>query len=137
MVLRWVVLAVLVIADAGCSSSPPQITIEGQYAELSPLFIGSGSLYMTILNSGGRDKLVGVVASLPGTVIELHDVRDNRMVRIEEVPIPARDTVEFKPGSLHIMIFNMPKTIQKGSELSLTLRFQRSVEQTVQVLFWK
>jgi copper(I)-binding protein len=137
MVLRGLALAVLVIADAGCTSSPPQITIEGQYAELSPLFIGSGSFYMMIRNSGGRDKLVGVEVSLPGTVIELHDVRDNRMVRIEEIPIPARDTVEFKPGSLHIMIFNMPKTIQKGSELSLTLRFQHSGEQTVQVLFRK
>jgi len=137
MVLRGVALAVLVIAAAGCTSSPPQITIEGQYAELSPLFIGSGSFYMMIRNSGGRDKLVGVAASLPGTVIELHEVRDNRMVRIEEVPIPARDTVEFQPGSLHIMIFNMPKTIQKGSELSLTLRFQRSGERTVQVLFRK
>jgi periplasmic copper chaperone A len=135
MVLRGVVLAVLVIVDAGCTSSPPQITIEDQYAELSPLFIGSGSIYMMIRNSGGRDKLVGVAASLPGTVIELHDVRDNRMVRIEEVPIPARDIFAFQPGSLHIMIFNMPKTIQKGSELSLTLRFQRSGERTVRVLF--
>jgi copper(I)-binding protein len=137
IVLLGVVLAVLVIAGTGCSSPPPQITIEGQYAELSPLFIGSGDLYMTIRNAGGRDKLIGVAASLPRTVIELHDVRDNRMVRIEEIPVPARDTVALKPGSLHIMIFNMPKTIQKGSELSLTLRFQRSGERTVQVLFRK
>jgi periplasmic copper chaperone A len=132
-----VVLAVMLGAEMGCSSQPPQITIEGQYAELSPLFIGSGSLYMTIRNTGGRDKLIGVAASLPRTVIELHDVRDNRMVRIEEIPVPGRDTVELKPGSLHIMIFNMPKTIQKGSELALTLRFERSGERTVPFRFQK
>ena len=137
IVLRSVVLAVLIIAGTGCSSPPPQITIEGQYAELSPLFIGSGSLFMTIRNAGGRDKLIGVAASLPRTVIELHDVRDNRMVRIEEIPIPARDTVELKPGNLHIMIFNMPKTIQKGSELALTFRFERSGERTVPFRFQK
>lgn len=137
LVLRGVVLAVLVIAGMGCSSPPPRITIEGQYAELSPLFIGSGSFYMTIRNAGGRDKLIGVAASLPRTVIELHDVRDNRMVRIEEIPVPARDTVELKPGSLHIMIFNMPKTIQKGSELVLALRFERSGERTVPFRFQK
>ena len=131
IVIRGVVLAVLIIAGTGCSSPPPQITIEGQYAELSPLFIGSGSLFMTIRNAGGRDKLIGVTASLPRTVIEFHDVRDNRMNRIEEIPVPARDTVELKPGSLHIMIYNMPKTIQKGSELALTLRFERSGERTV------
>jgi copper(I)-binding protein len=137
IVLRGAVLAVLIIAGMGCSSPPPQITIEGQYAELSPLFIGSGSLYMTIRNAGGRDKLIGVAASLPRTVIELHDVRDNRMVRIEEIPVPARDIVELKPGSPHIMIYNMPKTIQKGSELVLTLRFERSGERTVPFRFQK
>ena len=137
IVLRGVVLAVLIIAGTGCSSPLPQITIEGQYAELSPLFIGSGSLFMTIRNAGGRDKLIGVTASLPRTVIEFHDVRDNRMVRMEEIPVPARDTVELKPGSLHIMIYNMPKTIQKGSELALTLRFERSGERRVPFRFQK
>jgi len=131
------VLAVILCAGTGCTSPPPQITIEGPYAELSPLFIGSGSFYMMIRNTGGRDKLIGVAASLPGTVIEFHDVRDNRMVRIEEIPIPARDSMDLKPGSFHIMIFNMPKTIQKGSELAVTLRFQRSGERIVPVQFTK
>jgi periplasmic copper chaperone A len=131
------VLAVIPGSGTGCSSPPPQITIEGPYAELSPLFIGSGSFYMTIRNAGGRDKLIGVAASLPRTVIELHDVRDNRMVRIEEIPIPTRDTVELRPGSLHIMIYNMPKTIQKGSELALTFRFERSGERTMPFRFQK
>jgi hypothetical protein len=131
------VLAVILGLGTGCSSSPPQITIEGQYAEFSPLFIGSGSFYMKIRNTGGGDKLAGVATSLPGTVIELHDVRDKRMVRVEEIPIPARDTVELKPGSLHIMIYNMPKTIRQGSELDLTLRFQRSGERTVTVRLQK
>lgn len=137
IMLTAAVLAVIFGVGTGCSSPPPQIVIEGPSAELSPLFIGSGSLYMTIRNTGGRDKLIGVEASLPKTVIELHDVRDNRMVRVEEIPIPARDAVELKPGSFHIMIFNMPATIQKGSELVLTLRFQRAGERTVQVPFRK
>jgi len=130
-------LVALFVVAAGCTSPPPQITIEDPYAELSPLFIGSGSFYMTIRNTGGRDKLVGITASLPKTVIEIHDVRDNRMVRIEEIPVPAQDAVELKPGSLHMMIFNMPKTIKEGSELLLTLRFKRSGERTVAVRFRK
>jgi copper(I)-binding protein len=137
IMLSAAVLAVIFGAGTGCSSPPPQITIEGPSAELSPLFIGSGSLYMTIRNTGGRDKLIGVETSLPKTVIEFHDVRDNRMVRVGDIPVPARDTVELKPGSLHIMIFNMPTTIQKGSELALMLRFQRSGERTVLVPFRK
>jgi len=135
--IRATVLAVLVITAAGCASPPPQITIEGQYAELSQMFIGSGSFYMTIRNAGGRDTLIGVSAALPRTVIELHDVKDHRMVRIEKIPVPARNTVELKPGGPHIMIFNMPRTVQKGSDLVLTLRFERSGEQKVPVRFEK
>ena len=137
IMLFTAVLAVIIWAGTGCSSSPPQITIEGPSAELSPLFIGAGSFYMTIRNAGGRDKLIGVATSLPKTVTELHDVKDNRMVRVEEIPVPARDAVELKPGSMHIMIFNMPKNIQQGSELALSLRFQRAGERIVQVRFRK
>ena len=137
IVLRGAVLAVLIIAGTGCTSSPPQITIEDQYAELSPLFIGSGSFFMTIRNTGGRDELIGAAVPLPKTAIEFHDVRDNRMLRIEKIPVPARDTLELKPGSYHIMVFNMPKTIREGSELVLTLRFERSGERAVTVRFGK
>jgi copper(I)-binding protein len=129
------VSALLLAAAAACSSPPPQITIEGPYGDLSPVFIGAGSVYLKVRNAGGRDALVGVAVDLPKAVVELHDVRDNRMVRIGKMDVPSRETVELKPGSFHIMVFNMPKTIQKGSELALTLRFERSGERTVQVRF--
>jgi hypothetical protein len=129
--------ALLIAAAAGCSSQPPQITIDDPYGELSPVFIGAGSVYLKIRNAGGRDALVGASADLPKTVVELHDVRDNRMARTGKINVPSRETVELKPGSFHIMIFNMPKTIQKGSELAVTLRFERSGERTVQVRFEK
>jgi len=137
IVLAGMVSALLLAVAIGCTSPPPQITIEGPYGELSPVFIGAGSLYLKIRNAGGRDVLIGAEVAFPKTVIELHDVRDNRMVRVKKMDIASRETVELKPGSLHIMVFNMPKTIQKGSELTLTLRFERSGERIVQVRFQK
>lgn len=128
------ILAALVFAAAaGCSSPPPQITLEDPYGELSPVFIGAGSLYLKIRNEGGRDALIGATVDLPQTVIELHDVRDNRMVRITKVDVPARKTVELRPGGLHLMVFNLPKAVQSGSELALKLKFDRSGERSVQV----
>jgi copper(I)-binding protein len=35
------------------------------------------------------------------------------------------------------MIFNMPRTVQEGSELTLTLRFERSGEKKVPIRFEK
>jgi len=126
----------LVSGDA-CTSQPPQITIEGQYANLSPMFIGAGSVFLKIRNTGGRDALVGARIAVPNAVIELHDEKDGRMVRVDKIVIPSRETMDLRPGSHHIMIFNMPRTVREGSELTLTLRFERSGEKQVLVRFEK
>jgi len=132
-----VVLVALLAAGAGCTSQPPQITIEGQYADLSPVFIGAGSVFLKARNTGGRDALVGAAVAVPNAVIELHDVKDGRMVRVDKIVIPARETTDLRPGGHHIMIFNMPRTVQEGSELTLTLRFERSGEKQVPIRFEK
>jgi len=132
-----VVLAGLLVAGAGCTAQPPQITIEGQYANLSPLFIGAGSVFFKLKNTGGRDTLVGAAVAIPNAVVELHDVKDGRMVRVEKITIPSRETTDLGPGSHHIMIFNMPRTVQEGSEIALTLRFERSGEKKMLLRFEK
>lgn len=134
-----VILALVVIlaAGPGCASQPPQITIEGQYANLSPIFIGAGSVFFKIKNTGGRDALVGAAVAIPNAVIELHDVKDGRMVRVDRIVIPSRETTDLRPGGHHIMIFNLPRTVREGSELTLTLRFERSGEKQAPVRFEK
>jgi copper(I)-binding protein len=129
------VLVVMLVSAVGCSSQSPQITIEGQYANLSPLFIGAGSVFLKVRNTGGRDALVGATVAVPNAVIELHDVQNGRMVRVDKIVIPSRETMDLRPGSHHIMIFNMPRTVQEGSELTLTLKFERSGEKRVPVRF--
>ncbi len=131
------VLVVMLFAAGGCTSQPPQITVEGQYANLSPLFIGAGSVFFKIKNAGGRDALVGATVAIPNAVTELHDEKDGRMVRVDRIVIPSRETMDLRPGSHHIMIFNMPRTVQEGSELTLTLRFERSGEKRVPIRFEK
>ena len=131
------VLVVFLAAGAGCTSQPPQIIVEGQYANLSPIFIGAGSVFLKVRNTGGRDALVGATISVPNAVTELHDIKDNRMVRVDRIVIPSRETTDLTPGGHHIMIFNMPRTVQEGSELTLTLRFERSGEKAVPIRFEK
>jgi copper(I)-binding protein len=130
-------LVVILAAGAGCTSQPPQITIEGQYANLSPVFIGAGSVFFKLKNAGGRDALVGATVPIPNAVIELHDMKDSRMVRVDRIAVPSRETTDLRPGGHHIMIFNMPRTVQEGSELTVTLRFERSGEKKVPIRFEK
>ncbi len=130
-------VAVLFLLGMGGAPQEPQISIEGPSASLSGMFVGAGSVFMKISNTGGREALIEAGVNIEGAVVELHDVKDNRMFKVERIAIPARGTVELRPRSLHIMIFNMPKTVREGSEIELTLTFERSGEKRVPVRFGK
>lgn len=119
------------LAGGGCSSGEPKIRIEAPSAELSPVFLGVASVYLTIRNEGGRDDLLAASVSVPQALVELHDVRDRRMVKVEHIRIPSRGAVELKPGGMHLMVYNLPRDLQAGAEALLTLRFERSGEHRV------
>jgi copper(I)-binding protein len=136
-----VLLAVAAMASLltgiGCFSGEPKIAIEAASAELSPVFLGVGSVFMTVRNEGGRDALIAASVNIPNALVELHDVRGRRMEKVERIRIPSRGAAELKPGGMHLMIYNMPRNLQEGAEVVLTLRFERSGERQVPVRFVK
>ncbi len=128
-------LAAVAIAStsAGCSGAP-LIRIDAPDARLSPMLEGVCSVFMTIANPGtGDDALVDARADVPGAVTQIHAVRDGRMVESKKLVVPAGGALELKPGSLHIMVFNLPKDSGAGFEFTLRLRFERSGEKQTSV----
>ena len=124
----------------GMGSTPkyPQIKIDGQEARLSPMMLGVCSIFLKIENSGnGSDTLLNANVGIPGSVTEIHDVKDGRMVKAEKIHIPSGKTVELKPRGLHIMVFKMPKDITEKYEFTLHLMFEKSGEKQVHVKFVK
>jgi len=126
-------LAALASATAACSGAP-RIEIEGQEARLSPALLGVCSVFMKIQNRGnGDDTLVAASVEVPGAITEIHEVREARMVRTARARVPARGVLELRPGGLHIMVFNLPKGVGPGSELTLRLVFGTSGERRTSV----
>ncbi len=119
---------------AGCSRGSPLIQIEAPEARLSPMVGSACSIFMTIANPGdGDDALVDARADVPGAVTQIHAVRDGRMVESKKLVVPAGGALELQPGSLHILVFNLPKDSAAGFEFTLRLRFQRSGERQTSV----
>jgi hypothetical protein len=115
-----------------CAPRLPHLTVEGAEVELSPVMLGVGSVFMKIVNTGnGGDELVSVRLSIPGTITELHEMKDGRMARVKKIVIPSGTSVEMKPGGSHIMVFMLPKDIKEGSEITLALVFERSGEMEI------
>jgi hypothetical protein len=101
---------------------------------VSPAIVGSASVYLDIVNSGnGSDTLKSARVDVPGTVAELHDTRDGRMVKTDGIPIPANSSVRLRPGGPHIMVYLLPKNSKAGASLTLTLFFRKSGEKKVTI----
>ena len=49
-----------------------------------------------------------------------------KMIKIDEVRVPANDSVLFKPGSFHLMIFNPTQALKEGDRFPMTLTFKNA-----------
>jgi uncharacterized protein YcnI/copper(I)-binding protein len=91
--------------------------------------VGGG--YVTIKNGGDSDdKLIGVESSVAGRA-EIHEmamVNDvMKMRKLDEgIVIPAGQTVELKPGGLHMMFFDVKKPFAEGDKVPVTLIFEKA-----------
>ena len=86
--------------------------------------------YLVVEGGGQPDKLIG--ASAPGVRIEMHSMSMDggimRMAKLESVPVPAGNKVEFAPGGNHLMIFGLAGTPKR---LPITLAFASGAKVTV------
>jgi len=88
--------------------------------------------FFSLTNNGEDDRLVSVSSPISENVeIHNHVEEDGvmKMRRIDGVDLPSGDTVSFKPGSYHIMMFGA--TIPEGAEkVSVTLTYENAAPVT-------
>ncbi|WP_424193482.1 copper chaperone PCu(A)C [Ampullimonas aquatilis] len=87
------------------------------------------------LTSPEGGKLVGVSSPVAG-IAEIHEMKMEgdimKMRAIPSVDVPKGKTVEFKPGSYHVMLMDLKKEIKKGEPVPLTLKFETADKKVVE-----
>ncbi len=86
--------------------------------------------FMVIENGGDTpDQLVGATVSpeIAGAV-EIHEttVDENDVMRmrpVEAIGVPARGSLELKPGGYHMMLLDVQRDLNPGDTVTLTLTF--------------
>lgn len=127
LIILLFIMSFVSIAHAG------DITIEEVWGIFS-MRPDTGAVFMRIKNSGNSDDmLTGARAEIRDVAVELHNVKDGQMYRIDRIPIPAKSTIELKKGGLHIMLFNLPIELKENQEFKLVLIFEKTGEITVPV----
>jgi periplasmic copper chaperone A len=87
--------------------------------------------YMKITNKGSApDRLVGGSAAVAGR-FEVHSmVMEKGVAKMRPVEggleIKPGETVELKPGSLHVMLMGLKQPLERGQKVKGTLEFEKA-----------
>jgi periplasmic copper chaperone A len=91
--------------------------------------VGGG--FITITNNGGEDdKLVSATSAQAGEV-QLHEMSmEGDVMKMRQlsdgIAIPAGETVELKPGGLHLMFYKVAEPFKEGAAVNVTLNFEKA-----------
>ncbi len=97
----------------------------------------AGGGFMTVTNEGASEDRLLSGTSPVAAEVQLHTMTmDGGVMRMRQVrggiAVPAKGTLELKPGSYHIMFMGLKRQLRQGERFPVTLRFQRTGSVTVQ-----
>ncbi len=91
--------------------------------------------FFTVTNNGDDDRLILASSPIAQSVeIHTHSTSDGVMAmrQVDGVDLPAGETVEFKPGSYHLMMFGVDLA-ENATDASVTLTYASGYEMTLSV----
>ena len=127
-------LATLVLSAAAQAQTVPQV--EAAWARPTVAGQAGGGGFLKITGGSTPDRLLSASAGI-AQAVELHTMEMDgnvmRMRPIEGIAVPAGQTVELKPGGMHIMFVGLKQTLKNGARFPLTLRFEKAGEVKVEM----
>lgn len=91
--------------------------------------VGGG--FITITNKGGEDDTLVSATSAQAGEVQLHEMAmEGDVMKMRQltdgIAIPAGQTVELKPGGLHLMFFKVAEAFKEGATVNVTLTFEKA-----------
>jgi copper(I)-binding protein len=123
--------AVLMPAVSAHEYKIGSLEIKHPWSRATPKGAAVGGGYMTVINTGTTaDRLTGGSVSVAGK-FEIHEMTMTGGV-MKMRPLPAGieikpgQTLEFKPGSFHLMFVQLKQPLIKGERVKGTLVFEKA-----------
>ncbi len=132
---RIVMVAAALVALGGYATAQQYqlgpIRIEQPWTRATPKGATIAAGYMKITNTGSNsDRVVGGSATF-ASGLELHEMAtDGGVMKMRKlgggVEIKPGETVEFKPGSYHVMFTGLARPLAKGERVKASLTFEKA-----------
>lgn len=136
---HFTLLALLAWAGAtqAADYTSGNLRISQPWARATAPGAAAGGGFLKIDNKGPADRLVSASAGV-SKLVELHTMRMDgnimRMAKLENgIELPAGQSIELKPGGLHVMFLDLKAPLKEGESFPLRLKFEKAGEITVDV----
>ena len=113
------------------------VEIDGAYARASIPNVPNSAAFFVIKNNSDKDIAITSANSDIAEKNELHThIKENqmlKMMKIEELVVPAKSSLELKSGGDHVMLMGLNKELKAGDEISLELSFSDGDKKSIKV----
>lgn len=124
-------------APGAANANPAGLSIQDAFARPAPAG-GMGGAFLTVVNTGSApDRLVSARSPIAQTVETHETIDDNGVMKMRPVAggfeVPANGKLELKPGGKHLMFVGLTSPLTAGSDVEITLVFEKAGEKTLKV----
>ena len=125
-----------IVLSAMSGSAFAELIVENAHIRESIPGAPNSAAFMILKNTSAQDVVLTSATSELARATELHNhINENGVMRMREVPeivVPAGQSVELKPGGLHVMFMGLATPLEQGEQGSFTLVDQSGQEYPVQ-----
>lgn len=123
---KTTLISLLMLAGSSASAQTSPVKVENAWVRTTVQGQQSTGAFMA-LTAPTAMKLVSVTTPAAG-IVEVHEMKMEgdimRMREILQLELPAGQTVELKPGGLHVMMMDLKLPLAKDTRVPFTLNFK-------------
>ena len=127
VVTRTVAVAALVFTASLAAAQTPAVTVHDAWVREPMGGRNMTGAFAVVENPGATAKAIVAASSDISDKVELHEMKNEngmmKMSPVKKMDVPAKGKLELKPGSFHVMLFDVKKKISDGEKISLTFTF--------------
>ncbi len=126
------------LAFAPFSYAEGDIVVRDAWVREVPPGASVSAAYMTIENKGSQvDKLTALSSDAAENVeIHMSNVDENgiaKMERIKTLELPAGESLELKPGGMHVMLIGLKESLIGIESVTMNLSFEKAGDMLIKV----
>lgn len=125
MTLKTLLISSLLLSPLTYAQS--DIMVQDAYARATPPHAPTSAVFAQLMNNSDQDRYLTAISTPVAGKAELHDVIHDgdimQMRQLDKVALPAHQSITFKPGGMHIMLFNLKQPLVEGQTIDLNASF--------------